>query len=452
MTKNNNLTEGKIFPSLIKFTLPIFFTILLQITYGLVDVLIVGKYGTVGDVSGVSIGSQVIKTVTSVFTGLSMGTTILLGRFIGAKEPEKTTKTVGVSIWIFSIIAIITCIALTLSSSLIANIMQTPKEAMVQATNYLIISGIGIVFIVFYNLLGSIFRGIGDSKTPLVAVSIACAINVILDLILIAGFKMGATGAAFATVIAQASSVFISIFILSKKELPFKITKKDVKYDKVLGKNIIGLGIPVALQGTLVSISFLFITSLVNTFGVHESAAVGIVEKISSLILIVPISFMQCLSAFTAQNHGAEKYKRAKQGMFIAMGISLAFGVIMAYLSAFHGIIFTRIFIDDAETTRNALLYLRSYSLDTIFVSILFAFAGYFNGCGQTTFSMFQAVFGAFLIRIPFAYIFSSLENTNLFVIGLATPLSTLIQIILCIVFYIWYQNKNKERLLLDKS
>lgn len=442
MKKTLSLTDGKVLNSLLKFTVPILFTILLQTAYGTADLLIVGQFATVADVSGVTIGSQILQTITAIFIGLSMGTTILIARYIGSNKHEKCSAVVGTSLTLFASLAVFTTIIVVLFRSNIASIMQTPSDSLQQTKSYLLITGIGVVFIVAYNLVGSIFRGIGDSKTPLMTVAIACVVNIILDIIFVKSFNLGASGAALATVIAQATSVILSLIIISKKSLPFTFYKKDIKFNKKYTAEILKLGIPVATQSALVSVSFLAVTSIINIFGVAASAAVGIVEKITGLVMVVPQAFMQSLCAFTAQNYGANQLKRAKTALAYAISFSVCFGIITAYLCAFHGTIFTQIFTSDIDVTLNALDYLKSYSIDCVLVAFMFCFSGYFNGCGKTTFVMFHSIFSAFLIRIPLAYMISHLENTSLFLIGLATPSSTFIQIIMCVVFYYYTKNK----------
>lgn len=441
MGRDLDLTNGNVLSILWKFTVPILFSILLQTAYGTADLVIVSWFSGVADVSGVTIGSQIMQTVTAAYIGLAMGTTVLLGRHIGAGEPDKASKIIGVSIALFALLAMATTLLLIALRYQISTAMQTPTESMAQTTNYLLITGAGTVFIVFYNLIASVFRGIGDSKTPLVTVAIACVINVLLDLLFVGVFGIGAAGAAFATVIAQGGSVVASFLMLRKRKLAFTIQAKDIRLESQTAKKIIGLGLPIAMQGILVSLSFLFITAIINSFGVTASAAVGIVSKISVLIMILPQGFAQALAAFTAQNIGANKIERAKKALVWSISISLIFGIVTAYISAFHGEIFTCIFTKDVDVTISALQYLKSYSIDCIFVAIMFSFNGYFNGCGRTKFVMIESVGCAFLIRIPLSYLFSLMENTSLFYIGLATPASTFVQIFLCLIFY-KYLNK----------
>lgn len=442
--KHLDLINAPLLPSLLRFTFPILCAILLQTAYGTVDLMIVGHYASVNDLSAVTIGSQVMQSITSFVTGLAMGTTILIGKTIGSADKKKTSEVVEVSILLFTVIALILTLFLVVCHPQIALLMKTPPESLVQTKSYLLTCGMGSIFIVYYNVIASVFRGIGDSKTPLTAVFIAAVVNILLDFLFVAIFQLGASGAAYATIIAQATSVFICYIFLTKRELPFQIQKKFIVYRKETAALIFKLGFPIALQSVLVSISFLAITAIVNDFGVHASAGVGIVEKITGLVMVVPLAFMQSLSAFTAQNMGANQVTRGKQALFYGMTLSLAFGICTAYLCAFHGTLFTQFFVQDApQTTEAALLYLKSYAFDCVFVAIMFCFSGYFNGCGNTTFVMLQAVLGACFVRIPLALALSQLPETSLFIIGLATPASTFLQIILCVFYYLFQNRKN---------
>lgn len=440
---NNNLVEDKLLPVLLKFTIPILFALLLQITYGTVDLIIVGKFSTVEQVSAVTTGSQILMTITSLCTGLAMGTTILLGNYVGAKQEDKAGHVVGTSIVLFLFLGAVVMAFLLLSKDMIITMMQVPESAIIATGEYLFICSLGVILIVGYNILGSIFRGIGDSKTPLIAVLIACIINIIGDVILTGYFGMGAKGAAIATVSAQGMSVFLSIMHIRRTTLPFHFELSMIRFDGDIIKRILKLGTPIALQSVLVSISFLAITAIINSLGVYVSAAVGVVEKLTGIIMIVPQSFAQALSAFTAQNIGAQKSDRALKGLVYSIVISLCFGVVLAYIGMFHGEILIRLFTDDINIIEQAILYLQSYSIDTVLVCFIFCFTGFFNGLGETTFVMLQAILGSFLIRIPLAYIISTLEGTNLFYVGLATPATSLVQIVAFFLFLGYLKKRN---------
>lgn len=445
MSKGKNLVDGSVLSTIVKFTIPILLSMLLQIAYGTADLVIVGQFSDVANVSGVSIGSQIALVFTNFCVGISMGTTVLIGKYLGAKEREKASRVVGASIILFTFLALVCTILMVGFSKLIITLMQAPEESFVFAQSYLIITGVGCVFIVAYNVLGSIFRGIGDSKTPLIAVAIACVINIVIDVILVAGFNMGANGAAVATVIAQAFSVLLSVVIIKKKGLPFDFKKSYIKWDKEYVNGIIRIGSPTALQLVLSNFSFLVISAILNSMGVAASAAVGIVSKIVAFILIVPIAFGQSMSAFTAQNMGASRMDRAKKALVWSIAISTAYGIITGYLSYFHGYIFTDIFNPDLETGLAAIDYLKAYAPDCILVAFMFTFAGYFNGRGNTAYVMLNGVAASFLVRIPISYYFSTLENPSLYMIGMAIPISTTFQIVAYLIYYKYTNKRDGE-------
>lgn len=445
MTKNSTFTEGKIASPLLRFALPVLLAMCLQSLYGAVDLLIVGQFGESADVSAVATGSQMMQVVTVLFTGMAMGTTILLGQMIGSGKRKEAGDVIGGSVCLFAVLAVAVTALMLLIAVPFSKIMNTPAEAVDGTLSYFRICSGGILFIVAYNVLGSIFRGIGDSKTPLVTVAIACVFNIIGDLLLVAGFHLQAAGAAIATISAQALSVIISLLIIRKKELPFPFAKDNIRFHRELILKTIKLGAPIALQDCLVTLSFLVINSIVNSLGLIFSAGVGVAEKLCAFIMLVPSSFSQSLSAFVAQNAGAGKYGRAKKAMGCGMLFSIVAGVLLAYTAYFHGSFFAGIFSKDTQVIAAAADYMRAYAIDTLLVSFLFCFLGYFNGCGKTTFVMAQGLVGAFLIRIPISWFMSRAENPTLFGIGLATPASTVVQIILCIIYFAVLQKKQNR-------
>lgn len=448
MPESPNFTKGKIFSPLIRFALPVLLALFLQATYGAIDLLIVGQFG--GDtadvyVSAVSTGSQIMMTLTVVITGLSMGLTVYVGEKIGAGEREEAGQIIGSGISLFCIISLILTVVLVFTSSPLTKLMNAPTEAFDNTVWYVTICSSGTVFIVAYNLVGSIFRGIGDSKIPLLTVAIACALNILGDLLLVAVFKMGANGAAIATIFAQAVSVILSILIIKKRKLPFKFSSKHLRLNAKHVKNILRLGTPIALQDLLVSISFLVILAIVNDLGLTVSAGVGVAEKVCAFIMLIPSAFMQSMSAFVAQNVGALEYARAKKALLYGIASSLMVGVIVGYFSFFHGDILAQIFTKDASIISPASEYLKAYALDCVFTAFLFCFMGYFNGCGNTTFVMIQGIIGGICVRIPVSFAMSKITPVSLFGIGLATPISTVVQIMLCIAFFLVVQHSNKK-------
>ncbi|MFI3323890.1 MAG: MATE family efflux transporter [Rikenellaceae bacterium] len=434
--KENKLTSGSVTKALVSFTIPIFFALLLQVMYGAIDMFIVGNFAQINDVSGVSTGSQLINFLTSVCAGLAMGTTILVGQKRGEKREDEIGAVIANSIALFFAISLVVMVIMLLFRDGIVAGMNTPLEAIQQTGGYIFYSAIGVPMIFAYNVLGSIFRGLGDSKTPLLAVAIACVANIIGDLVLVAYCGMGASGAAIATVGAQTLSVVISVYIIRKRSLfnySMGLRTFNVNWEYV--KRVVLLGVPVALQSGLTALSFLFVMVVVNKFGLIFSAAVGVSEKLVSSILLIPMAFMQSISVFVAQNFGANDFYRTKRGLKVGMMISGAAGVFMAYMCYFHGDILLGIFNQDPDVIAAAGRYLDAYVVEMLLVPALFCLTGYLNGCGATIYVMIQGIVGAILIRLSLTFIFSLIEPVSLFRIGLATPIATAIQVIMCLYF-----------------
>ncbi len=438
MNQTSNFTEGPILAPLLRFTVPVLLALFLQAMYGAVDLLIIGQFGEAADVSAISTGSQIMQSITSVVTSLSMGATVLLGQKLGKKRLEEAGQVLGSAVALFTLLAVLLTAIMVLAATPVASLMQAPKEAFRQTVTYIRICSGGAVFIVAYNVLGALFRGIGDSKTPLLAVAIACITNIAVDLLLVAGFHMGVAGAATATVLAQAVSVALSLLFTARRGLPFPFSRRNIRLHRQMVKEILRLGVPIALQNTLVNISFLAITAIVNSINVVASAGIGVAEKLCEFVMLVPSAYMQSLSAFVAQNIGEGEKVRAKRAMLYGMISSLCCGIVLSYLSFFHGSLLAGLFAKEQAVIAAAADYLRAYAIDAMLTSVMFCFAGYFNGCGNTTFVMLQGITGAFLVRIPVSFFMSRLTPVSLFLVGLATPCSTVVQILLFAGYFLF--------------
>ena len=443
--KEIDFTTGKILPKLIRFALPILAALLLQAMYGAVDLKIVGEYSSTADLSAVSIASQIMQTITGILVGLSTGVSVIVAKKIGEARPDDAGKVIGAGIVLFGIVAVIATAVFVLTSRPIADLMLTPEEAFESTVSYLKICSGGIVFILAFNVLGGVFRGIGDSKMPLITVAIACVVNILGDLLLVKTFNMGAAGAAYATVFAQAVSVFLSLIIIRRRKLPFEFSRRDIRYDPVINRGILKLGVPIALQDMLVSLSFLVITAIINDLGLIKSAGVGVAEKLCAFVMLIPSAYSQSMAAVVGQNIGAMRPDRARKALWCGIGTSLCAGVIIGYFSFFHGDILAGIFSDDEAVIVQAASYLKSYAIDCLFTSFLFCFIGYFCGLGSTVFVMIQGLVGAFCVRIPVSYFVSRIPDVELFYIGLATPSSTIVQIALCLVYFVVVNRKFRK-------
>ena len=441
MKQEQNFTQGPILSALLKFALPVLLALFLQAMYGAVDLQVVGKFGTAADISAVSTGSMIMQTITIIIVGLAMGITILLGQRIGEGRPEEAGKVVGSGICLFVVVTAVVTAAMLGLAPQIAMLMKAPADAFAGTVTYVRICSGGALFIVAYNLLGSIFRGIGDSKMPLITVLIACILNIGGDLLLVAVFDMGVAGAAIATVFAQAVSVVLSLLIIRRRSLPFIMHRQDIRFNGGLIRRILRLGSPVALQDLLVSISFMVLLTIANSMGTIASAGVGVAEKLCAFVMLVPSAYMQSMSAFVAQNVGAGREDRARKALLCGIVSSFAAGILMAWAGFFHGDVLSGFFAEDGQVVLAAWEYLKAYAIDCLLTSFLFCFIGYFNGRGQTFFVMVQGFVGAFGIRLPVALLMSVLVPGSLFCLGLATPASTVVQIILCLV---WFLRKRK--------
>lgn len=435
--KQQDFTQGPILSALMKFALPVLLAMLLQAMYGAVDLQVVGKFGTAADISAVSTGGQIMHSVTIIITGLAMGVTVLLGQKIGEGKPEEAGAAVGSGICLFGVLTLAVTVAMVAAAPAAAALLKAPADAFAGTVTYVRICCAGAVFIVAYNLLGSVFRGIGDSKMPLVTVAIACVLNIVGDLLLVAVFRMGVAGAAIATVFAQAVSVLLSLVIIRRRSLPFRLTRQLIRFDGAVIRRILQLGCPVALQDLLVSISFLVLIAIANSMGTIASAGVGVAEKLCAFVMLVPGAYMQSMSAFVAQNIGAGREDRARRALWCGVASSLAAGLVMAWAGLFHGDVLSGIFAEDTRVIAAAWEYLKAYAIDCLFTSFLFCFTGYFNGRGETMFVMVQGFVGAFCVRLPVALVVSRLLPDSLFALGLSTPASTLVQIVLCGVWYL---------------
>jgi putative MATE family efflux protein len=432
----NNLIEGNIRSSLIKFAIPFLLANLLQALYGGADLIIAGKFADSASVSAVATGSQVMQTITGIITGLTTGGTVLIAQYIGAKKKKDIGEGIGTMISMFIIIAVVLTLIMLIFTNKITLIMQTPIEALEYTKEYIFICSCGIIFIVGYNAVSGILRGMGDSRTPLVFIAVACIINIILGVIFVGIFNMGAKGTALATVIAQCVSLILAVIIMKKKDLGFKLTKSNIVINKDKAANILKLGMPIAVQDALVNVSFLMITAIINTMGLTASAAVGVVEKLIVFMMLPPSAFSAAIATMSAQNIGAKKYDRAKKGLNIGIVFSLIFGLLCFVYSQFRGDTLISIFTNDIEVIKAGELYLKSYTIDCIMVCFIFCMNGFFNGAGHSLFCMGHSLIATFLFRIPIAYFLSKISTVTLYEIGLAAPISSIVSVIICFVYF----------------
>ena len=439
-----DFTQGSILKKLVAFMMPVLGALILQAAYGAVDLLVVGRFGSTSGLSAVSTGSQVLNLVTFVVVQFAMGITVLIARYLGEKKPEKIGAVIGGGAIVFTIISVVLFIVMVCFAHPISILMQAPEEAVDLTASYVRICGGGIFFIVAYNLLSAIFRGLGDSKSPLLFVLVACIVNVVGDLALVAGLHMDAAGAAIATVSAQALSVVFAVILLMKKDLPFTSARKDFRLNPQC-KKFLKIGLPLALQEFLTQVSFLALCAFVNRLGLEASSGYGVACKIVNFAMLVPSALMQSMASFVSQNIGAGKKKRAKKSMFTGIGVGLVVGCLVFALVIFKGDMLAGFFSTDAAVIENGYAYLKGFALETIVTAILFSMVGYFNGNNKTIWVMTQGLIQTLLVRLPLAYFMSIQPNASLTKIGLAAPISTMVGVVLNIGFYV-YLNRVEQK------
>ena len=450
--EKSDFTQGSILKKLIPFMIPILGALVLQAAYGAVDLLVVGRFGSTAGLSAVSTGSQILNLVTFVITQLAMGITVLIARYIGEKSTGQIGQLLGGAVTVFAIVSAVLFVVMVFFAKPLAVLMQAPQEAISLTTVYVRICGGGIFFIVAYNVLAAIFRGLGDSRSPLIFVAVACVVNIIGDLILVAGFHLDAAGAAIATVAAQAVSVVLAIVLLKKKDLKLGIQKKDFRINGQC-KRFLKVGLPLALQEFLTQMSFLALCAFVNKLGLEASSGYGVACKIVNFAMLVPSSLMQSMASFVSQNVGAGKPDRAKKSMFTGMGLGVIVGVVVFICVWCFGDVLTSVFTTDTAVIQKGTEYLRGFAPETIVTAVLFSMVGFFNGYEKTVWVMIQGLVQTLLVRLPLAYVMSIQPHASLTKIGLAAPVATCFGIVLNVIFYLIFtrkmewERKNKELL-----
>lgn len=445
MSNTADFTQGSILKKLCRFMLPVLGALILQAAYGAVDLLVVGRFGSTSGLSAVSTGSQVLNLVTFVVTQLAMGVTVLIARYIGEKREKEIGAVLGGAAVVFTILAGCLFVLLVLFARPISVLMQAPQEALALTASYVRICGCGILFIVAYNVLSAVFRGLGDSRSPLLFVLVASLVNVAGDLVLVAGLHLDAAGAALATVLAQAVSVGCALAILRRKKLPFTFRKSDMRLNEQC-RRFLAIGLPLALQEFLTQLSFLALCAFVNRLGLAASSGYGVASKIVSFVMLVPSALMQSMASFVAQNIGAGNVKRAKKSMFTGIAVGVAFGIVMFALVLRKGDVLAGLFSTDAEVVRRGFEYLRGFAPETIVTAVLFSMIGYFNGSNQTLWVMIQGLIQTLLVRLPLAYYMSIQPNASLTKIGMSAPVATVVGIVLNIGCFLYLNRRDAAK------
>ena len=436
-----NLTEGSVFKNIIYFSLPYLLSYFLQTLYGMADLFIIGQFEGVASTTAVSIGSQVMHMLTVMIVGLAMGATINIGQAIGARDKKRAATDTGNTATLFMVLSVVLTVVLFLSVNAIVSIMSTPEEALAGTALYLKICFLGIPFITAYNIISSIFRGMGDSKSPMYFIAIACVVNIALDYVFMGVLHLGPSGAALGTTLSQTVSVIVALTMFMKGKTGITVKKSDFKPRKETMGRLLKIGFPIAMQDGLIQVAFIIITIIANRRGLTDAAAVGIVEKVISFLFLVPSSMLSTVSALGAQNVGAGKPERAAATLKYAICIAGGFGLIIAIIIQFTAGNVVNLFTNDQAVVYAGAQYLKGYIWDCMFAGIHFSFSGYFCACGHSEISFIHNIIAILLVRIPGVYITAKVFS-SLFPMGLATVGGSLLSVIICVIAYAWMKKK----------
>lgn len=439
------LTSGSVMKNLLFFSLPYLLSFFLQTLYGMADLLIIGQFGSVADTTAVSVGSQVMHMLTVMIVGLAMGATVNIGQAVGGKDSRKAALFTGNTVTLFMGLSVTLTFLLLILRNAIVSAVSTPADAAAGTVDYLTICFIGIPFITAYNIISAVFRGMGDSKSPMYFIAVACAANIALDYLFIGALGMGPVGAALGTTLSQAVSVVISLIFVKMRKTDFALKKADLKPDKQITGKILKIGVPVAMQDGFIQIAFMVITVIANRRGLNDAAAVGIVEKIIGFLFLVPSSMLSAVSALGAQNIGAQKPERARKTLLYAIFIAAGFGGTVAVIMQFLSGGAVSLFTDSAAVIRLGGGYLRGYAWDCLFAGIHFAFSGYFCACGKSGISFMHNIIAILLVRVPGSYLMSSMFPETLYPMGLATAAGSLLSALICAAAFVIIQRKKRD-------
>ena len=436
-----NLTTGSVFKNILIFSLPYLLSYFLQTLYGMADLFIIGQFEGVASTTAVSIGSQVMHMLTVMIVGLAMGSTVSIGQAVGAGDREKAASGIGNTVTLFMCLSVVLTVALLIFVRPVVTIMSTPEAAVPGTIEYLTICFIGIPFITAYNIISSIFRGLGDSKSPMCFIAVACVANIALDYLFMGALHLGPSGAALGTTLSQAVSVIIALVVIRRHSGALAVKKSDFQPARPVMAKLLRIGVPIAMQDGLIQIAFIIITVIANRRGLNDAAAVGIVEKIISFLFLVPSSMLSTVSALGAQNIGAGKPERARLTLRYAAFIAICFGACMVILMQFAAEPVVSLFTDSAQSDGAEVIrlggqYMRGYVWDCIFAGVHFSFSGYFCACGRSGLSFLHNISAILLVRVPGVYLTSLFFPDSLFPMGLATSMGSLLSVIICVIAY----------------
>ncbi|MBQ4351781.1 MAG: MATE family efflux transporter [Clostridia bacterium] len=441
------LTEGSVFRALVRFSLPYLLSYFLQTLYGMADLYIIGLFCGTESSTAVSVGSQVMHVLTVILVGLAMGTTVLVGRAVGAGRERDTAAAIGNTVTFFGALSLVLTAVLLFCVSPVVSLLSTPMEAVPGTVRYLSVCFCGIPFITAYNVISAVCRGMGNTKTPLRYVGVACVMNIALDFLFIGALRLDTAGAALGTVLSQAASVVSALWFLRRSRILPRITSSDLRPDRGTLGAILSVGIPVAVQDGLIQAAFIAITVFANRRGLNDAAAVGVVEKIIGILFLIPSTMLSATSALGAQNFGAGRPDRARLTLRYAIFVALGWGFLATVVMQIAAEPFVSLFLrDGGEAVTLGGQYMRGYVMDCMLAGVHFCFSGYFCAMGKSLVPFVHNLLSMMCVRIPVAYWASVTFAETLFPMGLASTAGSVLSVAICVgVYLVWRRLERKN-------
>ncbi|HOX13660.1 MAG TPA: MATE family efflux transporter [Spirochaetia bacterium] len=403
-----NLTEGSETKEIILFALPMLIGNVFQQLYNMVDSIVVGQF--VGKQALAAVGSSfaVLFLMIALIMGVTMGFTILIAQYFGARDKAKVRAVVDTAYIVLFWAALVLSVVGVLAVPLILKVLRVPADVAPEAGTYLRILFAGSLATFGYNGVAAILRGIGDSKTPLYLLIAASFLNIALDLLFVIAFGWGVAGVAWATIISQAASFLGALVLLNKRNEYVRLSVKELKFDPEMFRLSLKLGIPSGIQQTLVAAGMMVLTRVVNTFGTDVMAGFSAASRLDTFAMMPTMNLGMAVSTFTGQNLGAGKPERVRRGhssaLLVGLGISVFIGVVMV----FGGPGMVRLFTRDPEVVRIGARYLLIVGAFYSLFTIMFVNNGVLRGAGDVMIPMVNTLLALWIVRIPTAVALSS--------------------------------------------
>lgn len=435
MDQRNSLVTGSAGKRLISFSAPIILANLIQAIYGFVDMIVVGRYIGPAGMSAVSMGAQITAVVMILVGGFSNGGTIISAQLFGRGEQKEIPRVLGTILSFFTIIAVIATVALIIFAKPLLTVINTPEVAFDQAVQYFLICILGTIFVYAYNSMAAILRGVGNSTVPMIIVITTVILNAVLDILLIAVIPLGVVGAAVATITSQFISMLMIAVYIKKKTDYFDFKLSSFKIDKNYLKLVVKIGLPQSIQFLFASSSAVFLSGLINVYGVNASAAAGAASKIQTLANLPAQGMMAGLLALTAQNLAANEPKRVMKGMWTGMLFAGAISLVIYVLCFIFPDETFHIFTPDTDVINAGIDFLQLMAISFVLESFMFCMFGVISGAGYTPLTMVCGILSAFVARYSSAWILSRVFMLGFNGIALSYTVGPVVSSAICIIF-----------------